>query len=151
MVTPGQQLFVLENYAQPELHAIVSESLIEHLSVGTSHEVFVDVLNRTFTGSVREMITQADPDTRTVLVKVSLPETSLQVTGLFGRLLIDVGQYQALVIPTSAVRQVGQLHLVQVVDVDGYPHRRFITVGKTHDKEVEVLSGLQEGEAVVVQ
>ena len=150
MVTPGQQLFVLENYAQPELHAVVSESLIEHLSVGTSHEVLVDALNRTFTGRVREIITQVDPDTRTALVKVSLPETPRPITGLFGRLLLDVGQYEALVIPTQTVRQVGQLHLVQVVDDQGYPHRRFITIGKTHDQEVEVLSGLQEGEAVII-
>ncbi len=151
IVTPGQPLFVLESHAQPEFQAVVSESLIGHLSVGTSLNVYVDALKNTYQGSVREVIPQADPATRTVLVKVSLPQTPRPVSGLFGRLMIQTGQYEALVIPSNALQKVGQLHLVQVLDADGYPRRRFITLGKTHDQLVEVLSGLQEGEAVVVQ
>ena len=151
IVAPGQPLFVLESHAQPEFQAVVSESLIDHLSVGTSLNVYVDALKNTYQGTVREIIPQADPATRTVLVKISVPQTPLPVSGLFGRLMIQTGQYQALVIPSNAVQKVGQLHLVQVLDADRYPRRRFITLGKTHDQIVEVLSGLQEGEAVVIQ
>lgn len=151
IVAPGQPLFVLESHAQPEFQAVVSESLIGHLSVGTSLNVYVDALKNTYPGTIRVVIPQADPATRTVLVKVSLPQTPLQVSGLFGRLMIQTGQYEALVIAQKVIQKVGQLHLVQVLDADGYPRRRFITLGKTHDQLVEVLSGLQEGEAVVIQ
>ncbi|KPK77486.1 MAG: hypothetical protein AMJ79_03030 [Phycisphaerae bacterium SM23_30] len=151
IVAPGEPLFVLESHAQPEFQAVVSESLIDHLKVGTSLNVYVDALKNTYEGAVREVIPQADPATRTVLVKVSLPRTPLPVSGLFGRLMIQTGSYEALVICRDAVQKVGQLQLVQVLDADGYPRRRFITLGKSHDQFVEVLSGLQEGEAVVVR
>ena len=60
------------------------------------------------------------------------------------------GSYQALVAPAEAVRQVGQLNLVDVVDAEGYPVRRFVTLGKHHDGLVEILSGLEENEEVVI-
>jgi multidrug efflux pump subunit AcrA (membrane-fusion protein) len=63
---------------------------------------------------------------------------------------IPYGIYRSLVVPMAAVREVGQLHLVTVLDVDGYPHRRFVTLGRRHDDLVEVLTGLQEGEEVTL-
>ena len=39
---------------------------------------------------------------------------------------------KALVVPKEAVREVGQLSLVNVLDHDGYPQRRFVTLGKNH-------------------
>ena len=59
------------------------------------------------------------------------------------------GKYEALVAPKEAVREVGQLYLVNVLDHEGYPQRRFVTLGKDHGDLVEILSGLNEGEEVV--
>jgi multidrug efflux pump subunit AcrA (membrane-fusion protein) len=107
---------------------------------------------------VREIVPQADPRTRTLLVKIALPPQPDLVSGQFGRLAVPTGTYQALVIPARAVRQVGQLQLVDVVpaaplrvgDDKGVPHRRFVTLGRSHDDMVEVLSGLKPAERVVV-
>jgi multidrug efflux pump subunit AcrA (membrane-fusion protein) len=99
---------------------------------------------------LREIVPRSDPATRTVLIKVTLPRDSDLVNGLFGRLAVPYGQYEALVIPGNAVREVGQLSLVEVLGFDGYPQRRFVTLGPRHDGLVEVLSGLQENEEVVL-
>jgi len=69
---------------------------------------------------------------------------------LFGRLTIPLGHYEALVVPAKAVRHVGQLALVDVVEKDGRPRRRFVTLGDAHGQAVEVASGLAEGEQVAV-
>ncbi len=53
-------------------------------------------------------------------------------------------------IPRSAVREVGQLSLVDVLDAQGHPQRRFVSLGSRHDELVEVLSGLREGQEVVL-
>ena len=53
-------------------------------------------------------------------------------------------------VPQKAVREVGQLYLVDVLNEEGYPMRRFVTLGKHHDDVVEILSGLNAGEEVVV-
>ncbi len=150
MVTPGQPLFLLDVAAQPQLHAYIAESLITHLTVGQTLTVEIDALSKTLEGSVAEIVPQAEPGSRTTLVKIALAPMPDLVSGLYGRVAIPYGTYRALVVPTAAVKEVGQLHLVTVLDIDGYPHRRFITLGQIHDGLVEVLTGLQEGEEVAL-
>ncbi|MFZ2447370.1 MAG: efflux RND transporter periplasmic adaptor subunit [Syntrophobacteraceae bacterium] len=150
MASPGQTIFFLETPSRPELHAALSESLIQYLKTGQDLEVRIDALNLTSVGTIREIVPQSDPSTRTVLVKVSLPAEQRLVNGLFGRLRIPYGQYDALVIPSEAVSQVGQLPLVEVIDMDGYPQRRFVTLGERHGDLVEVLSGLAESEEAII-
>lgn len=150
MAIPGQPLFFLQTSSRPVLHAYVAESYLPHLKIGQDLKIQIDALAETVTGKISEIVPQADPATRTVLVKVSMEPKPELVNGLFGRLLVPYGSYQALVAPAEAVRQVGQLNLVDVVDAEGYPVRRFVTLGKHHDGLVEILSGLEENEEVVI-
>ena len=150
MVTPGQPLFVIETAAEPELHAVVAESLVAGMKLGQKLDVRIDAIGQTLPGTVREIVPQADPRTRTLLVKMSLSPQAGLVSGQFGTLAVPTGTYQALVIPARAVRHVGQLQLVDVVDNQGVPHRRFVTLGRAHDEMVEVLSGLKPAERVVI-
>ena len=150
MASPAQPLFMLETDSQLELHASLSESLIPRIALGQEMEVRIDALNRVFPGVVREIVPKSDPGTRTVLIKVALPSDPELVNGLFGRLRVPYGKYDALVVPIGAVREVGQLTIVEAVGPDAHPQRRFVTLGQAHEGFVEVLSGLQEGEAVVV-
>ena len=131
MASPGQPLFFLEIPARPELHAYVSDSLIPRLKIGQILDVHIDALNRSLKGTLREIVPQSDTATRTVLAKVSLPPDLDLVNGLFGRLMVPAGEYETLVIPERTVREVGQLYLVDVLNNEGYPQRRFVTLGKT--------------------
>jgi HlyD family secretion protein len=112
--------------------------------------VRIDAIRQTLQGTVREIVPQADPRTRTLLVTVSLPPQADLVSGQFGTLSVPTGTYQAMIIPAGAVRHVGQLQLVNVLDDHGVPHRRFVTLGRPHDDLVEVLSGLKPGEQIAV-
>ncbi len=150
MVMPGQPLFVIETSAEPEFHAVIAESLVAGMKFDQKSDVRIDAIGQTLPGTVREIVPQADPRTRTLLVKIALPPQPGLVSGQFGRLAVPTGTYQAMVIPARAVRQVGQLQLVDVVDDKGVPHRRFVTLGRPHDDLVEVLSGLKPAEQVVV-
>ncbi len=129
MATPGQPVFFLDAPSQAEIHAVVSESLIPHLKIGQEIEVRIDALDRTMKGEIREIVPQSDAATRTMLVKIGLPACSDLVNGLFARIYVPYGAYEALVIPARAVREVGQLYLVDTVGPDGRPARRFITTG----------------------
>ncbi|MEJ2164868.1 MAG: efflux RND transporter periplasmic adaptor subunit [Desulfobacterales bacterium] len=150
MVAPGQHLFLLDVPAQPQLHAYIAESLITHLQPGQVLKVEIEALSATLEGTIEEIVPLAEPASRTTLVKIALTPMPALVTGLYGRVDIPYGIYRSLVVPMAAVREVGQLHLVTVLDVDGYPHRRFVTLGRRHDDLVEVLTGLQEGEEVTL-
>ena len=147
-VAPGQALFTIETSGQPELHAVVAESLATKLSPDREVDVRIETIAEPLQGTVREIVPQTDPRSRTTLVKVSLPPQTPVISGQFGTLAVPTGTYQALVVPAGAVRQVGQLNLVDVLDARGVPHRRFVTLGPRHGSVVEVLSGVKQGEQV---
>ncbi len=150
MVMPGRHLFEIETTTEPELHAVVAESLATHLNPGQTVAVKIDSLNLSLHGTVREILPQADPRSRTTLVKVSLPAQPGMMSGQFGTLDVPMGHSSALTAPLRSVRRVGQIHLVDVVDAEGRPHRRFVTIGPQHGEAVEILSGLRHNESVVV-
>lgn len=149
MVGPGQSLFVVESPSEPQLQVMVSETVALHVKTGQTLQVQIDALQRQLDGVVRDILPQADPLTRTVLVKVDLPKDPGLVSGLFGRLRVPIGDYPALVVAKTAIRQSGQLHLLQVVERPGFPVRRFVQIGPEHGPLVEVLSGVKEGDEVV--
>lgn len=149
MVAPGQILFMVESPSEPQLHAMVSETVALHLKVGQTLAVQIDAAQRQFEGVVREILPQADPLTRTILVKVDLPEDAGLVSGLFGRLLVPIGDYPTLVVAKDAIRRSGQLYLVRVAEKPGLLVRRFVQIGSEHGPLVEVLSGVREGDEVV--
>jgi membrane fusion protein (multidrug efflux system) len=149
MVSPGQTLVTLYDPARMQLVASVRESLARRLQVGQSIGVYVDGLAKTCSGTVSEVVPQAQATSRAFEVKVTGPCPAGIYSGMFGRLLIPLDEEQVVVIPRRAVRSVGQLELVDVVE-GRQTSRRAIRTGRTLDDRVEVLSGLRPGEQVWV-
>jgi multidrug efflux pump subunit AcrA (membrane-fusion protein) len=98
---------------------------------------------------VEEIAPAADPQTRTVLVKAALDPRLQTQPGTFAWLEQPCGRHSALLIPRSAVSRTGQLERVRVV-LNGKGMLRLVRTGKTRDGSIEVLSGLEEGENVLV-
>jgi multidrug efflux pump subunit AcrA (membrane-fusion protein) len=53
-----------------------------------------------------------------------------------------------LAVPVTAVRENGQLQSVFVV-TGGLAHTRLVTLGERHDGQIEVLSGLENGDRII--
>jgi RND family efflux transporter MFP subunit len=148
MVTPGQMLVTLFDPKHMQLVASVRESLTRRLQVGQSIGVQVEGLNKQCSGTISEIVPEAQSASRSFQVKVTGPCPTGIYTGMFGRILIPLQEEQVLVIPRAAVRAVGQLELVEVSE-SGRVGRRTIRTGRELGDDVEVLSGLREGEQVV--
>jgi RND family efflux transporter MFP subunit len=153
MVTPGQVLATLFDPKRMQLVASVRESLTDKLRVGQNIGVQVDVLKKLCRGTISEIVPEAQSASRTFQVKVTGPCPAGIYTGMFGRIQIPLQKEQVLVIPRRAVRNVGQLELVDVVE-NGTISRRAIRTGRRalgeSKDEVEVLSGLRAGERVLL-
>jgi RND family efflux transporter MFP subunit len=160
MVTPGQLLVTLFDSKRMQLVANVRESLTRQLQVGQSIGVQIEGLGKPCSGTVSEIVPEAQSSSRAFQVKVTGPCPAGVYSGMFGRILIPLGEEQVLVIPRPAVRKVGQLELVQVVE-NGKATRRAIRTGRNlgdvtdQDGQVlrdqlEVLSGLRKEEQVVL-
>ena len=149
MVTPGQVLVTLFDPDRMQLVASVRESLTHQLQLGQSIGVQIERLEERCTGTISEIVPEAQSNSRSFQVKVTGPCPPGIYSGMFGRILIPLGKEQVLVISGRAVQHVGQLQLVDVVQ-DGRVVRRSIRTGRRLAEDVEVLSGLREGEQVVV-
>ncbi len=152
-VTPGQILLTLYDPTRMQLVARVRESLTRRLAVGQSIGVMVEALNKACEGQVSEIVPEAESASRTFSVKVTGPCPEGIYSGMFGRLLIPLDDEDVLAVPRAAIRRVGQLEMVDVVEGDAV-RRRTVQTGRPletpHDGLVEVLSGLRENERVVV-
>ena len=71
-------------------------------------------------------------------------------SGSFGRARFSSGQKQAITIPRRAITERGQLISVFVVDESGIARLRLIKTGKIYGDRIEVLTGLSDGERIVV-
>lgn len=149
MVTPGQMLLTLYDPTRMQLVASVRESLTDRLQVGQSIGVYVERLRKQCSGTVSEIVPEAQSSSRSFQVKVTGPCPAGIYSGMFGRILIPLQEEEVLMIPRQAVQNVGQLEFVTVVESDG-GSRRAIRTGRVFGNDVEVLSGLEQGEQVVV-
>ena len=69
---------------------------------------------------------------------------------MFGRLYVPTGSVTPLTVPRDAVRKIGQLDLVWVLSEDNQRTKRYVRTGKVFEDRVEILSGLDEGERVII-
>ena len=149
-VSPGQQLLHVYDPQTMRLEVPVRESLALSLK-SESVDVSIDAINTTLTGHIDEIVPQAETGSRTLLLKVSLPHHAQLYPGMFGRLIIPVGERVRTLVPATAIEKIGQLEFAHVVDSEGALHQRMVRIGKpAKDNQVEVLSGLQPGEQVAL-
>ena len=148
--SPGTPLFTLEDTRSYRLEAMVDESDIRLVHVGEAVPVVLDSLqNAEFRGKVAQIVPAADPASRSFLVKIELPADPRFRSGLFGRAHFPRGARSALLIPQTTVVQRGQLRGVFVIDANQIAQLRYVTLGKASGEQVEVLSGLQQGEKLI--
>ncbi|MEZ6063675.1 MAG: efflux RND transporter periplasmic adaptor subunit [Planctomycetaceae bacterium] len=151
MATPGQPLLTMYDPNTLRLEVPVMEHLALKLKIGDKVTVGIDALNRELAGTVAQRVPQAEASSRSFLVKVDVPQSGELFEGMFGRLLIPAGERRHLCLPTTAIQSIGQLDFVDVVRSDDTLERRFIKTGREGlPGKIEVLSGLEAGENVIV-
>jgi RND family efflux transporter MFP subunit len=150
LASPGMPIFTIEDTRSYRLEAAVDESDIRLVRVGQTVPVLLDALGNTeLSGKVVQVVPAADPASRSFLVKIELRADARLRSGLFGRARFSHGEQSALLIPRAAILERGQLQGVYVIGVNGIAGLRYVTLGKTAGQQVEVLSGLQDGEKLV--
>jgi len=154
LATPGAPLLTIENSSRYQLEVSVEESRLGTIHLHDQAELQIEALGNTqLSGSVEEIVPAADPNSRSYIVKVGLPNVADAPlrSGVYGKARFISGQRQALAIPKTAISQRGQLTGVFVVDQSGLARLRLIKTGKEFGERVEVLSGLNTGEQVVME
>jgi RND family efflux transporter MFP subunit len=143
----GKPLFIVEQPFDYRLEANVPERF--SVGVGAKLHVVIDATGEKCEGTVGEVVPAADPVSRSFLVKINLQCRQALKTGMFGRAQLILGERFAMFVPKSTVHERGQLTYVFVVAA-GRAQMRLVKTGKSYLDAIEILSGLQTGERVVV-
>lgn len=148
-VSPGQALLTMYDRLDMQMVATVRESLALNLQLGQKVAARIDSLGLDCHANISEIVPEAQTESRSFQVKVTGPCPPNVYSGMFGRIFIPQSDEEVLVIPPEAVRRVGQLDEVDVVE-DRTIRRHSVQLGRSLPEGREVLSGLQAGEHVVV-
>ncbi len=156
LAAPGVPLLTVEDDTHYRLEVAVEESRVKNIPVGIPARVEIEAIGELLLSRVTEAVPAADPATRSYTVKIDLPtagkiEASRNLrSGLFGRARFAVGKKQAVTVPQGAIVRQGQLVGLYAVNREGIARLRLVKIGKTYADRVEVLSGLNEGDRIVV-
>lgn len=131
----------------------VSESNYSQVKQGMSVDVKFDVFkNESFTGKVNLIYPTIDERSRTFAVEIKMNNSNNKIRpGMFGRVTMGFGKVKHVVVPDQAiVKQSGSGARFIFVYKNGKVEYRQIELGRRFDNEYELISGVSNGEQVVV-
>jgi len=149
LAAPGKPLLEIEDRGELRFEADVPEALIGMVNAGDKIEVSIPAIRQNLAATVAEVSPSADAASRTFLVKLDLPASPELRAGQFGRAAVPVGKAKSIRVPSAAIVKRGQMEIVLVND-SGKAQLRLIRTGKTFADGVEILSGLSEGDTVIL-
>ncbi len=150
------QAMPLVRLSQDDLFRLVipvAESYVKFIKVGDPVEVRVPSLGKNFSGKVARFSVDVTQDTRTMHTEVDVPNPQhVLMPGLYADAILTLEHKQkALVVPVQGVTLTGNNEgTVMIVDMNNRVQLRPVTVGLQTANHDEILSGLNEGDRVVV-
>ena len=151
-VTPGQTLARFNGLDQVWLQVAVPEAQSAMLNVGQrvqSH--FVGLPGKTLDGTVSAILPATAMDSRTVQVRVELPNPDGALRpGMTAQVsLAQTGGQALLQVPSEALIRTGKRVLVMLAEEGGHYRPVEVETGVENQDHTVILSGLQEGQQVV--
>lgn len=153
MISAGQTVVRLINIDQLYVEVNLTASTVSAIQTGEKVEVKAESSQNYVEGEIANISPAADPSNRTFLVKVKLanPDHRLRA-GMFADVQIAKGQTgDAVVVPIDSIVGLNSDQPYLFVFQDGKAVRREITLGVNNNSQVEVKSGIEAGEKVIVR
>ncbi len=153
--TSSTQALPLVRLSQENLYRLVipvPETYVSYVKIGDPVNVRVPSLNRSFPGKVARASFDVHEATRTMHTEVDVPNPQgALLPGVYAEATLTLNQSDdALTVPLEAVERESDRASVYIVDLSGKVEIRQIKLGPETANDVEVLSGLQEGDQVIV-
>jgi RND family efflux transporter MFP subunit len=149
--TQSMPVVQLAEWSRLRLVLPVPESAVPQIHLGSVVQVRVAALNRTFEGRVARFADALDPQTRTMETEIDVENRNgTLVDGMYAETSVILSQRNGvLTVPVQAVQRDRSGAAVWMVDHDRIEERS-VNLGEEGNERVEILSGLEENDQVVI-
>ncbi|NJL85969.1 MAG: efflux RND transporter periplasmic adaptor subunit [Leptolyngbyaceae cyanobacterium SM1_1_3] len=160
LIQPGNEVFSLGDFSAVKVIVQVSELVLSQISSGQAVQVRLDAFpQETLTGRISRISPVADATARLIPVEVTIPNADRKIgSGLLARVNLATSS-QGIVVPQSALEisenpadaATATLFVTAGAAPEAKVQSRSVQVGERANGQVEIRSGLEPGEAVVVR
>jgi membrane fusion protein (multidrug efflux system) len=150
-VNQNQQVYTIEDFSPLLIRVFVPTSDSIKLKTGMNSEITTEVLKGAmFDGNIKLINPRIDVQTGTVKVTVEVYDKTLQLKpGMFVEVRIVIGQKEdVLVVPRKAILYKQNKTFVFVLN-RGQVAQREVALGLAEEDQVEIVSGVEEGDVIV--
>ena len=155
MYTMGQPIYTVQQITPVKVLVAISETDYTRVKRGQKISLTADALpGKTFEGTVNRLYPTMDPATHTFNVEVVVPNGRRELRpGMYARVTVNFGDSFSITVPDQAVNKLqgSGTRTVFVVDAEDKADLRTVTLGRHFDGKYEILSGIEEGDRVVVK
>jgi RND family efflux transporter MFP subunit len=152
-VAPGVQLLRIVDQPYVKADIDLPEGDIGRVAIGATAMITVDAYpGKEFPGKVVSINPMVDRQTRTFRVRIQVPnQQGKLMDGMFARVRLSVGKHRGLAVPRDALSHLPGSGTYYVFVVEGKKAvKRAVEIGAVNDQWAEVMTGLVEGDKVVV-
>lgn len=154
MYAMAAPIFTVQQIVPVKLLVGISEADYTKVRKGDVVTLTVDALpGKSFSGTIKRLYPTIDPATHTVNIEVQVPNQNRELRpGMYAKVDVNFGHSTNIVVPDAAVVRLqgsGQRNVFVVEN--GIAVQREVSLGRHFDGQYEILSGLDEGELVVVK
>jgi RND family efflux transporter MFP subunit len=151
-VTPDTELYTVSDLSVVWADVDIFEYEVPFVHLGQRVSLSLSYYpGKTYTGNISFIYPTVDPQTRTVKVRVQIPNPGFILKPqMFADAALHVDYGTRILVPQEAVLNSGTEQHVFVVHEGGVFEPRAVTIGPVVDGNAVILSGLKAGETIVV-
>lgn len=154
LVGPGTVITTLDDISTIRIDFPLPERYLSRVQSGTPISATADAFpGSQFTGRIARVDTRIDEVTRSATARAELPNPEGRIRpGMSMRVTVRQGQRQSLAVPESAIQYEGEgafVYRIMPAEDGRIAQRVEVETGVVEDGYVEILSGLDAGDAVV--
>lgn len=151
LLTPGTVIAELDDIDPMKLDFTLPEHYLSQIRIGERVSAASTAWDgEVFSGEVTQIGSRVDPATRAFSVRALIDNSDARLRpGMLMTVRVSLGETPGIVVPETALIQVGAQSAVFVVDEDAIARRVSVAIGRRMPGLIEIRSGLSEGDRVV--